>query len=187
MCEGHCLALWGLLNDDKWWSQGMDFSIPFSHEFLILFWLTITYLKYVVILSHSLTNIQFFFWLTITYLKYLVIWFIRRSKVVLLLWIIYVTSVLFCYVFMIVCLLMPCGHLLGKGWPLGSCMWCLIVTLSLSHWYLRSVVVLDCINVWSLPSYFLLYCSMISSRDYFRLRRVVAFSSKSIKIKHYWL
>ena len=32
---------------------------------------------------------------------------------VLLLWIIYVISVLFCYVFMHVCLLMHCGHLLG--------------------------------------------------------------------------
>ena len=25
------------------------------------------------------------------------------------------------------------GHLLGEGWPLGSCLWCLIVFLSLSH------------------------------------------------------
>ena len=32
-----------------------------------------------------------------------------------------------------VCSLLPCGHLLGKGWPLGSCSWCLIVFLSLSH------------------------------------------------------
>ena len=37
-----------------------------------------------------------------------------------LLWIIYVISVLFCYAFMHVCLLMPYGHLLGKGLPLGS-------------------------------------------------------------------
>ena len=28
---------------------------------------------------------------------------------------IYIISVLFCYAFMHVCLLMPCGHLLGKG------------------------------------------------------------------------
>ena len=34
---------------------------------------------------------------------------------VLLLWIIYVISVLFYYAFMHVCLLMPCCHLLGKG------------------------------------------------------------------------
>ena len=26
-----------------------------------------------------------------------------------------------------------CGHLLGKDWPLGSCLWCLNVFLSLSH------------------------------------------------------
>ena len=43
------------------------------------------------------------------------------------------------YVFVRVCLLMPCGHLLGKGWPLGSCLWCLIVSLSLFHWYPGSV------------------------------------------------
>ena len=42
----------------------------------------------------------------------------------------------FCLVFVMhsrVCLLMPCGHLLGKGWPLGSCLWFLIVCLSLSY------------------------------------------------------
>ena len=32
-----------------------------------------------------------------------------------------------------VCLLMPCGHLLGKGWPLGSRLSCQIVCMSLSH------------------------------------------------------
>ena len=74
---------------------------------------------------------------------------------VLLLRIIYVLSVLFCYAFMHVCLLMPCGHLLGKGWPLGSRLWCLIVTLSLSHWYPGSGVVLGCIDSWSLPSFLL--------------------------------
>ena len=40
-----------------------------------------------------------------------------------------------CYAFVRVCLLMPCGPLLGKGWPLGSRFWCLIVKLSLSNWY----------------------------------------------------
>ena len=39
-----------------------------------------------------------------------------------------------------------CGHLLGKGWPLGSRLWCLTVSLSLSHWYPGSGVVLDCID-----------------------------------------
>ena len=42
------------------------------------------------------------------------IFFTDHSKAVLLLWIIYV-FVLFCYALMHVCLLMPCGHLLGKG------------------------------------------------------------------------
>ena len=58
----------------------------------------------------------------------------------------------FCYAFVHPCLLMPCGHLLGKSWP-GSRLWCLIVKLSLSHWYPGSGVVLDCIDSWSLPSF----------------------------------
>ena len=57
----------------------------------------------------------------------------------------------FRYACMHVCLLMPCGHLLGKDWPLGSRLWCQIVKLSLSHWYPWSAVVLDCIDCWSLP------------------------------------
>ena len=48
-----------------------------------------------------------------------------------------------------------CGHLLGKGWPLGSCLWCPTVSLSLSHWYPGSGVVLDCIDSWSLHPYLL--------------------------------
>ena len=42
-------------------------------------------------------------------------YFTDRSKAMLLLWIIYVISALFCYAFMHVCLLIHCGHLLGKG------------------------------------------------------------------------
>ena len=45
-----------------------------------------------------------------------------------------------CYAFMRVYLSMPCGHLLGKCWPVGSRLWCLIVKLSLSHWYTGSSV-----------------------------------------------
>ena len=48
-----------------------------------------------------------------------------------------------CYAFVHVCLFVPCGNLLGKGWPLLSC---LIVSVLLSHWYPGSGVVLDCIN-----------------------------------------
>ena len=36
--------------------------------------------------------------------------------------------------------------LLGKGWPLGSRLWCPTVSLSLSHWYPGSGVILDCID-----------------------------------------
>ena len=45
-----------------------------------------------------------------------------------------------------VCLYVLCGHLLGKGSPLGSRLWCLTVSLSLSHWYPGSGVVLDGID-----------------------------------------
>ena len=45
-----------------------------------------------------------------------------------------------------VCLFVPCGQLLGKGWTLGSQSWCLTVNLSLSHWYPGSSVLLDCID-----------------------------------------
>ena len=51
-----------------------------------------------------------------------------------------------CYAFVRVCLYVPCGHLLGKGCPLGSRLWCLTVSLSLSHWYPGSRMVLDCID-----------------------------------------
>ena len=51
-----------------------------------------------------------------------------------------------CYAFVRVCLYVPCGHLLGNGWPLGSRLWCLTVSLSLCHWYPGSGVVLDCID-----------------------------------------
>ena len=60
-----------------------------------------------------------------------------------------------CYAFVRVCLFVPCGHLLGKGWPLGSRLWCLTVCLSLFHWYPGLGVVLDCIDSWSLHPYLL--------------------------------
>ena len=54
----------------------------------------------------------------------------------------------------VLCLLCLCARLLiralwspaGKGRPLGSRLWCLTVSLSLSHWYPGSAVVLDCID-----------------------------------------
>ena len=42
-------------------------------------------------------------------------YFADCSGAVLLLWIVCVVSVLFCYSFMYVCLLIPCAHMLGKG------------------------------------------------------------------------
>ena len=91
-------------------------------------------------------------------------YFTDRSKAMLLLWINYVISVLFCYAFMHACLLMPCGHLLGKGWPLGSRLQCLIVTFPPSNWYPGSGVVRDCIDSWSVPFFLLwLFYGVIST------------------------
>ena len=71
-----------------------------------------------------------------------------RSKAVLLMWIFYVFLSCVCYTFVRVCLYVRCGHLLGKGWHLGSRLWCLPVSLSLFHWYPESGVVLHCIDSW---------------------------------------
>ena len=76
-------------------------------------------------------------------------YFIDLSKAVLLLWIFYVFLSCVCHAFVGVCLFVPCGHLLGKSWPLGYSLRCLTVSLSLSHCYPRSGVVLDCINKYS--------------------------------------
>ena len=74
-------------------------------------------------------------------------YFTGHSKAVLLLLILYdVFLSCVCFAFVCVCLYVPCGHLLGKGWPLGSRLWCLTVSLPLSHWYPVSGVVLDCID-----------------------------------------
>ena len=74
-------------------------------------------------------------------------YFIDRSKAVLLLWIIYVISVLF-----LLCL--RARLFIDALWSPAcegltswlSFMMCLIVKLSLSHWYPGSGVVLDCID-----------------------------------------
>ena len=54
-------------------------------------------------------------------------YFTDRSKAVLLLWIICVIYVLY-FSCVGVCSWLPCGHLLGNGWPLGSCLWYVFVT-----------------------------------------------------------
>ena len=56
--------------------------------------------------------------------------------------------------FSVMCLLCLCERLFicalwspaGKGQPLGTRLWCPTVSLSLSHWYPGSGVVLDCID-----------------------------------------
>ena len=53
-------------------------------------------------------------------------YFTDRSKAVLLLWILCFCSVLCLLCFVCVCLYVLCGHLLGKGWPLGFRLCCLL-------------------------------------------------------------
>ena len=78
-----------------------------------------------------------------------------ETSMCLLVWIFYVFFLYcVCYVFVRVCLYVPCGHLLGKG-SLGSRLWYLTMSLSLSHRYPCSGVVLDCIDSWSLHPYLL--------------------------------
>ena len=60
-----------------------------------------------------------------------------------------------CYAYVHTCLFVPCGHLLGKVLPLASRLLCITVSLSLSHRYPRSGVVLDCIDSRSLHPYLL--------------------------------
>ena len=79
----------------------------------------------------------------------------NRSKEVLLLCIICFINVL-CLPCIFVCSLLPCGHLKRKGWPLGSCLWCLSWFCYYPIWYPGTGVVLDCIDSWSLLSFLLL-------------------------------
>ena len=38
------------------------------------------------------------------------------------------------------------GHLKGRGWPIGSCLWCLLWFCYFPIWYPGTSVVLDCID-----------------------------------------
>ena len=64
-----------------------------------------------------------------------------------------------CLVFVVlsVCSLLPCGHLKGNGWPLGSCLWCLLWFCYWTNWYSGTGVVLACIDSWSLLSFLLCF------------------------------
>ena len=65
--------------------------------------------------------------------------------------------------FSVLCLLCLCARLFicalwspaEKGLPSCSRLWCLTVSLSLSYWFPRSGVVLDCIDSCSLHPYLL--------------------------------
>ena len=83
-----------------------------------------------------------------------------------------------CYAFVRFCLLMPCGHLLGKGWPLGFRLWCLIVKLSLnSHWYMSWVDQVWCLIV-SIPD--LCPLSYFDTHRYYCCRKMHAIVEKSL-------
>ena len=77
-----------------------------------------------------------------------------RSKAVLLLFILFVICVFlsYCLVFS----LQPCGHLLGKGWPLGSLVCDVFYVLSLSHMVFWVGCGTWLFDFWSLPSSLLL-------------------------------
>ena len=78
-----------------------------------------------------------------------------------------------CYAFVSVCLYVPCGHLLVKGWPLGSRLLCLTRSLLLSHWCPGSVVVLDYIDSWSLHPYFLFSKPPVNKTHFFNIAHLL--------------
>ena len=69
--------------------------------------------------------------------------FTDHSKAMLLLWILFLL-----FMFRVCHALQACGHLLGKGWPIGWLV-CDIFVLCFCHfpmWFPESGLVLDCIN-----------------------------------------
>ena len=106
--------------------------------------------KPVFYVSWSISEIRVRLALSETTLSTPVKYFTDRSKAVLLLRIIYVISVLFllcfCARLSIDALTSPAGKVLS--------LWCLIVKLSLSHWYPGSGMVLDFIDSCSMSIFF---------------------------------
>ena len=66
-----------------------------------------------------------------------------------------------------------------------SRVWCLIVTLSLSHWYPGSGVVLDCIDSWFLPSFLLLVYLIYIIIFVFYFGILISFSLSTINSFNY--
>ena len=85
-----------------------------------------------------------------------------------------------CYSLVRVCSFVPCGHLLGKGWPLGSHLWCLLWVCHFPIWYPGSGVVLDCIDSWSLHPYLLLIHVNHLSAEYEQMIHMKALFSQKI-------
>ena len=81
-------------------------------------------------------------------------------------------SVLCLLCFVHVCLFVLCGHLLGKGLTSWLSFVVSSVSLSLSHWYPGSGVVLDCIDSWSLHHYLLVVneLSILSESNIYYLK-----------------
>ena len=74
------------------------------------------------------------------------VFYTDHFKEVLLLWIVFVIYVS-CLSCCLICSFLPCSHLLGKGWPLGSLICCLFLCFCHLHmWCPRSGLVFDCIN-----------------------------------------
>ena len=67
-----------------------------------------------------------------------------------------------CYAFVHVCLFVPCGHQLGKGWTLGSSLSCLIVSLHFPIGILGQVWHL----ILSIPDLCTLYYCMMPSNTF---------------------
>ena len=107
------------------------------HNFYTLYDASYTFILYVRlhILLYSMCGFIYFYALVLLWIKGEVIpWngFKPSSKKILLTvprqyffcgsFMLFLSCV--CYAFTPVFLLMPCGHWLGKGWTIGSCLWC---------------------------------------------------------------
>ena len=96
----------------SWWLSG---SSSRCHGVVCSLWLW-----------YFLIILTYYFWHSEAGLSPLVKYFTDRSKAVPLLWIYMFFLSCVCYAFVRVCLYVPCGHLLGKGWPLSSRLWYLL-------------------------------------------------------------
>ena len=78
------------------------------------------------------------------------------------------------YMFVMLSCTSVCWCLVVTFWEradlLALVLWCLVMTLSLSHWFPGSGVVLDCIYSWSLPSFLLCILNKMYRTAYSRFR-----------------